>query len=383
MITTRLVRVTALIAVLTGVTFLPTAAASGGFDEQFSASVLDSSWTVVPGIRGASGFPPPANDYSLTANAGHLRYTLNPMTHYDGFLNSYQPAFRSCCIHDPGLELHRPFTGDYWTLESKVSYHMPFANGRVFDLRVYWGDGSEGTFYAAFQRVRDVHPFNGLCSNLNQRGPSQGYNDFDRILLEAPPCSMLPGFDGTDTTHYLRLTRAGGLLTAMLSDDGVNWTTTWSHDLGSQLDGLDQRVVITGLSWFVPAGSYADYDYIAVTPTVVPVAIDIKPGGFPNSINVAKKGVIPVAVLSTATFDASTVDPGTTCFGDAEDESQRDCTVAPGTILEDVDSDGLLDLVLHFETQQTGIDLGDTQACLTGEVFDGRPIEGCDSVKTK
>ena len=71
------------------------------------------------------------------------------------------------------------------------------------------------------------------------------------------------------------------------------------------------------------------------------------------------------------------------CFGDAEDESQRDYTVAPGTVLEDVNGDGILDLVLHFETQQTGIDPADTQACLTGELFDTTQIEGCDSIKAK
>ena len=243
------------------------AADSPGFDEQFSSTTLDPAWTVVQPSRVSwSGFGP-TNEYSLTANPGHLRYTLNAMTHYDGFLNGYQPAFRSCCIHDPGLELQRSLSGEHWTLESKVSYHMPFANGRSLDLRVYFGDGSEGTFYAAFQRLRDVHPFNGLCSTLNQRGASQPNDDFDRILLENPACEMLDGFGDADTTHYLRVERDAGVLTALTSLDGVSWATQWTHDLGTQLDGLDQRVVITGLSWFVPAGSYADYDYVTVTPT--------------------------------------------------------------------------------------------------------------------
>src|SRR6185436_15090741 len=44
--------------------------------------------------------------------------------------------------------------------------------------------------------------------------------------------------------------------------------------MGTQLDGLTQRVVITGLSWFNTGGSYADYDYVSVTPTnQPPVAI--------------------------------------------------------------------------------------------------------------
>lgn len=116
---------------------------------------------------------------------------------------------------------------------------------------------------------------------------------------------------------------------------------------------------------------------------VLEVDIDVKPGSDPNSIKLSNAGVIPVAILSTPTFDATTVDPSTVCFGDAEDASQRDCTEAHGTgHIADVNGDSLLDLVLHYETGQTGIDFGDTQACLTGQTFGGQQVAGCDSVRT-
>jgi hypothetical protein len=93
--------------------------------------------------------------------------------------------------------------------------------------------------------------------------------------------------------------------------------------------------------------------------------------------------VIPVAILSTASFDATTVDPASVCFGGAEDASQRDCSEAHGRgHLEDVNGDGRLDVLLYFETQQTGIDPGDTQACLSGKTFAGVDIEGCDAITT-
>lgn len=107
----------------------------------------------------------------------------------------------------------------------------------------------------------------------------------------------------------------------------------------------------------------------------VAVSIDIKPGSDPNSINPRSKGVIPVAILTTETFDASTVDPTTVQFG-------PNGAAPVHAALEDVDGDTDLDLILHFRTQETGIACGDTEAVLTGETTGGQAIQGSDSVNT-
>jgi hypothetical protein len=39
-------------------------------------------------------------------------------------------------------------------------------------------------------------------------------------------------------------------------------------------------------------------------------------------------------------------------------------------------------MLLHFETGQTGIDAGDTEAHLTGRTSGGIAIEGSDSIRT-
>lgn len=46
----------------------------------------------------------------------------------------------------------------------------------------------------------------------------------------------------------------------------------------------------------------------------------------------------------------------------------------------DLNGDGKTDLLSHFRAQETGIAVGDTEACVTGETKDGAPFRGCDSI---
>lgn len=121
-----------------------------------------------------------------------------------------------------------------------------------------------------------------------------------------------------------------------------------------------------------------DVDFIALTVTT-DCPIDIKPRSDPNSINTNSKGTIPVAILSTGDFDApNQVDKTSLTFGRTGDEqSLAKCTKGA----EDVNNDGLLDLVCHFKTRGAGFQMGDTEGILKGETVDGRTIEGSDSVR--
>ena len=113
-------------------------------------------------------------------------------------------------------------------------------------------------------------------------------------------------------------------------------------------------------------------DYVAPF-LITTVTIDIKPGSFLNSINLRSKGNVSVAILSDSTFDATTVDRDTVVFAGA-------FPLPIGQTPEDVNGDGLLDVVLHFKTQDLNLQPGDTEACLSGKTLDGQDIEGCDSV---
>jgi hypothetical protein len=169
------------------------------------------------------------------------------------------------------------------------------------------------------------------------------------------------------------------------------------------------------------------------------VVIDIRPGSDHNPVNCGEShGVLPVAILTTDTFDALTVDHTTVRFGpagaaeahascgrgdDDDDDDGDDCDDRGGRgdggadkgrgrdgrdgrddrdrgrddhgrgrdhegcdnvkrHEEDVDGDGDVDLVFHFRLEDTGIVCGDTEAWLTGLTFDGVEISGSDKFVT-
>ncbi|OGO47046.1 MAG: hypothetical protein A2W34_07520 [Chloroflexi bacterium RBG_16_64_32] len=110
------------------------------------------------------------------------------------------------------------------------------------------------------------------------------------------------------------------------------------------------------------------------TPTPLNISVDLKPGSDPNSTNLDSRGAIPVAILTTPDFDAADVDRDTVLFEGAS-------PLQHGRSVEDVDEDGDLDLIMHFRTRETDIAEDATEACLTGQTFDGLPIQGCDIIR--
>ena len=106
--------------------------------------------------------------------------------------------------------------------------------------------------------------------------------------------------------------------------------------------------------------------------------IDIRPGSTRNVIQTSSRGVVPVAILGSEEFDVRKVDVTTLAFGPGKASPIHQA----GGHIQDVNGDGLPDLVSHYRTQKIGIAPEYTEACVSGETDEAwrRPFEACDAV---
>ncbi len=119
-------------------------------------------------------------------------------------------------------------------------------------------------------------------------------------------------------------------------------------------------------------------DQLVVEVTALEVPMDVKPGSDGNPVN--GRGVLPVALLSGPIdghdFDATTIDVATLRFGPGS------AGEAHGRLhSEDVDGDGDLDAVLHFQIPASGIRCDDGQVTLEAMTHAGVPIRASDSIR--
>lgn len=169
-----------------------------------------------------------------------------------------------------------------------------------------------------------------------------------------------------------------------IDSDGGPVTATWSGDDNlSGIDFCDPPTVLTTGGIHDITGYCTDLagnegSHTQTVRIVVRVEIDIKPGSFPNSINLKNKGNIPVGVKTGLThgvnFDATTIALATVRFAGAS-------ALPIGQSPQDFDGDLDLDMVYHFKTQATNLTASSTSACLTGETSAGLKFKGCDSVR--
>jgi hypothetical protein len=108
------------------------------------------------------------------------------------------------------------------------------------------------------------------------------------------------------------------------------------------------------------------------------VDVDIMPGDALNEVNLRARGNLPVAILGSADLDASIIDPATVTLAGAPVLTRRSGRIAAA--LEDVNEDGVMDLVVHVDRTALDLEADATFAVLEGETTDGTAIRGVDGV---
>lgn len=109
-----------------------------------------------------------------------------------------------------------------------------------------------------------------------------------------------------------------------------------------------------------------------LTDAQLEVTVDIAPNRDVNRIN-PERGRLAVAIVTDEAFDATQVDPASVRFGPEE-------AASVSVRRADIDRDGDTDLVLQFQTAETGISCGDTEATLTGLTYQGISVSGTDAI---
>ncbi len=149
--------------------------------------------------------------------------------------------------------------------------------------------------------------------------------------------------------------------------DGTNWTNITESGYPDTINNI-----ICGL-----ASSFSDFAIFEKKQ--VQAIIDIKPGSYPNTINLGSNGSVPVAILSTSEFNATTIDPLSATLASAPIKLKSN-----GTLLysyQDVNGDGLLDMIVHVSTQALQLTTSDQLADFLGYASDNTEVIGNDSVR--
>lgn len=200
----------------------------------------------------------------------------------------------------------------------------------------------------------------------------------------AGPYTMLP--TTTPITSYVGGWTMTGEPTGDCNANGVlndDYSALW------YLPGNYRYVRLTPIA---NTGGFNEPEIDAVMGIGPKVLMDIKPGSCPNPFNLKAKGVLPVALLTSDTFDATAVDPATVLLeGVAPIRWSVEDVATPfaGEECECTEDgpDGWDDLALKFDRQEIAAALGIPShvvtLTITGMLWDGTPFAATDCIWIK
>lgn len=179
--------------------------------------------------------------------------------------------------------------------------------------------------------------------------------------------------DGEHDTVYSPLLKQGAYYISVSPKGSADPNSTYS--LATLIDGVEAAVLAADVRVAdIPDNGYGVTIEGSILTTFTPLTLRV----LQEKINVSSHGIIPVAVLSTQTVDATELDVTSLAFG------LGGAIEAHGMLhMEDVDGDGFLDGVLHFRTQDTNLNAQDSIVSLKGQLVDGTKVRGNDEIETE
>lgn len=331
----------------------------GSSDADDDESILTYSWDFGDGGTGSGANP----SHTYTDNGS---YTVT-LTVSDGFASHGTSASVTIANVPPTVNAGADATRNEGSLFSQAgSFTDPGADS--WTATVDYGEGAGAqplTLSGKTFALSHTYVDNGSFTVTVQVTDEDGATGTDYVTLTVE--NVVPLVDaGADATTTSGETYA---FSGSFSDPGVvdhvwNWSIDW--DFGSPTIGStsDQSAPIAATQQVCAAGTYSvnlsvtdkdggiGSDALTLTVPYYAVTIDITPTESPNPVSLSNRGRLPVAILSTASFDAQDVDPATVMLGDGTGTDTPVAQRNNGTYFaqsEDVNGDGRMDLVVMFE----------------------------------
>ena len=208
---------------------------------------------------------------------------------------------------------------------------------------------------------------------------------------------------GTSVDTVIALFGTGpGYPMLRINDDGDGLDPGSVHRFDSRIDNFlvpETGVYVVGVSsyprffrdggevWNPTSFKGGDYELVltGIMPSTKQITINIKPGRRSDDsvpLNPRSRGKIPVAILSSPDFNPLSVDVESLRFGATGTENSLFKCNSRGA---DVNGDGRLDLICHFNNQDADFEPGDLEGILTGRLNDSSQtaIEGRGWLKVK
>jgi hypothetical protein len=231
--------------------------------------------------------------------------------------------------------------------------------------------------------------------NTYRNGPGHWSLWTDEIISSDTWYHLVGVFERSAGTGYVYVNGAEEAQGTLGANPASNDATTKIGCRNSTSDGAFDGV-IDDVRMYSRALSAEEVQQLYQGGLPAIIDVDIKPGSCPNPLNLASRGVLPVAILGREEFDVNTVDAASIMFaGVSAVRSSYEDVAAPLMDGNDCECntagpDGHLDLTVKFKTPQVveqiiplldGLVAGDELVLtLTGALSDGTLIEGQECV---